>query len=110
MVLCTGRTTWDTPAQPSYRARSNNEPSRLDHALDDCGLFPAVQTCSVGTHRHESERFPVELQLLLTLQAAPPQTPTPTRVLDNSPVHMPSRRMPSVRTAELIGCAGGKAE
>ncbi len=33
MVLCTGRTTGDTPAQPSYRARSNTEPSRCLHSL-----------------------------------------------------------------------------
>ncbi len=89
MVLCTGRTTGDTPAQPSYKARSNTEPSRLDHALVDCGLFPAVQTCRVGTHRHESDHFPLELQLLLTaptLPAAspPPQALTPTWVWDNS--------------------------
>ncbi|DBA77773.1 TPA: hypothetical protein ACH3X1_009233 [Trebouxia sp. C0004] len=31
MVLCIGRTAGDTPAQPSFRARSNTEPSRLDH-------------------------------------------------------------------------------
>ena len=89
MVLCTGRTAWDTPAQPSFRARSNTEPSRLDHALVDCGLFPAVQTCTVGAHRHESDHFPLELHLLLTaptLPAAspPPQAPTPTWVWDNS--------------------------
>ena len=89
MVLCTGRIARDTPAQPSFRARSNTEPSRLDHALVDCGRFPAVQTCTVGAHRHESDHFPLELHLLLTaptLPAAPPppQAPTPTWVWDNS--------------------------
>ncbi len=67
MVLCTGRTPGDTPAQPSFRARSNTEPSRLDHVLVDCGLFPAVQSSRVGAHRHESDHFPLELQLLLTV-------------------------------------------
>ncbi len=83
MALCSGRTTGEPPAQPSFRARSNTEPSRLDHALVDYGLFPAVQTCRVGAHWHESDHFPLELQLLLTtptLPAAPPppQAPTPT--------------------------------
>ncbi|DBA79759.1 TPA: hypothetical protein ACH3X1_008424 [Trebouxia sp. C0004] len=98
MVLCTGRTAGDTPAQPSFRARSNTEPSRLDHALVDCGLFSAVQSCKVGSHRHESHHFPMELHLLLTAPTLPaaqslPRTPTPTWVWDNSqrgPVHMPS--------------------
>ena len=81
MVLCTGRTPGDTPAQPSFRARSNTEPSRLDHVLVDCGLFPAVQSSRVGAHRHESDHFPLELQLLLTvptLPTAPPPLPAPT--------------------------------
>ena len=50
MVSCTGRTAGDTPAQPSFKPRSNTEPSRLEHALVDCGLFPAVQTCTVGPY------------------------------------------------------------
>ncbi|DBB01577.1 TPA: hypothetical protein ACH3X1_000225 [Trebouxia sp. C0004] len=87
MVLCTGRTAGDTPAQPSFRARSNTEPSRLDHALVDCGLFSAIQSCRVGYHQHESDHFPLELQLLLTaptLPAAqsPPRTPTPKQLHD----------------------------
>lgn len=48
MMLCTGRTIGDTPAQPSYRASSNTEPSRLVHVLVCCGLFPAVHVCEVG--------------------------------------------------------------
>ncbi|DBA90588.1 TPA: hypothetical protein ACH3X1_003823 [Trebouxia sp. C0004] len=48
-----------------------------------------VQTCKVGAHRHESDHFPLELQLLLTaptLPAAPPppQAPTPIWMWDNS--------------------------
>jgi len=87
MVLCTGRTAGDTPAQPRYRARGNTEPSRLDHALVGCGLFPAVRTCKVGAHRQESDHFPLELQLLLTAPALPvspppPQASTPTWVWD----------------------------
>ncbi len=89
MVLCTDRTPDDTAAQPSFRARSNTEPSRLDHALVDCGLFPAVQSSKVGAHRHESDHFPLELQLLLTVPTLPtapppPTAPTPTWVWDNS--------------------------
>ncbi len=83
MVLCTGRTPGDTPAQPSFRARSKTEPSRLDHALVDCGLFPAVQSSRVGAHRHESDHFHLELQLLLTVPNLPP-APTPTWVCDSS--------------------------
>ncbi len=89
MVLCTGRTPGDTPAQHSFRARSNTEPSRLVHALADCGLFPAVQSSKVGAHRHESDHFPLELQLLLTVPTLPtapppPPAPTPAWVWDNS--------------------------
>ncbi|DBB13435.1 TPA: hypothetical protein ACH3X3_005165 [Trebouxia sp. C0006] len=89
MVLCTGRTPGDTPAQPSFRACSNTEPSRLDHVLVGCGLFPAVQSSRVGAHRHESDHFPLELQLLLTVPTLPtapppPPVPTPTWVWDSS--------------------------
>ena len=89
MVLCTCRTPGDTPAQPSFRAHSNTEPSRLDHVLVDCGLFPAVQSSRVGAHRHESDHFPLELQLLLTVPTLPtapppPPVPTPTWVWDSS--------------------------
>ena len=89
MVLCTGRTPGDTPAQPSFRVSSNTEPSRLDHVLVYCGLFPAVQSSRVGAHRHESDHFPLELQLLLTVPTLPtapppPPAPTPTWVWDSS--------------------------
>lgn len=77
MVICTGRTPGDTPAQPSFKARSNTAPSRLDHALVDCGLFAAIQTCGVGLHRQESDHFPLELQLLLTAPASPASLPPP---------------------------------
>ena len=98
MVLCTGRTPEDTPAQPSFRARSNTEPSRLDHALVDCGLFPAVQSSKVGAHRHKSDHFSMELQLLLTmpdLPTAPPSPPAPTppecgTTGSGGSMHMPS--------------------
>ena len=67
MVLCTGRFPGDTPAQPSFRARSNTEPSR----------------------RPKSDHFPLELQLLLTVPnlppaPAPPPAPTPTWLWDSS--------------------------
>ena len=112
MVLCTGRTPGDTPAQPSFRARSNTEPSRLDHVLVDCGLFPAVQSSRVGAHRHESDHFPLELQLLLTvptLPTAPPPPPAPTppgcgTAASGGPMHMPScqgRARPLLLAAQL---------
>ncbi len=92
MVLCTGRTPGDTPAQPSFRARSNTEPSRLDHVLVDCGLFPAVQSSRVGAHRHESDHFPLELQLLLTVPTLPTAPPPPGcgTAASGGPMHMPS--------------------
>ncbi|KAA6421290.1 MAG: hypothetical protein FRX49_08776 [Trebouxia sp. A1-2] len=51
-----GRTSGDTPAQPTSRGRSNPEPSRLDHALVTCGLFPAVQSSQrrYQSHLHHS--------------------------------------------------------
>ncbi len=60
-----------------------HQPEKSD--LVDCGLCSAVQTCKVGTHRHESDHFPLEFQLFLTAPALPaalppPQAPTPTWV------------------------------
>ena len=76
MVLCTGRTPSDVPAQASFKARSNTQPSRLDHVLVDCNLFHAIQSCGVGPVRPESDHLPLELQLLLdaptSLASAPP--------------------------------------
>ena len=71
MVLCTGRTPGDTPAQPRFRARRNTAASRLDHALVDCGLFASIQACCIASHRQESDHFPLELRLLLTAPASP---------------------------------------
>ncbi len=71
MVLCTGRTPGDTPAQPSFKARRNTTASRLDHALVDCGLFASIQTCCIASHRQESDHFPLELHLLLTAPVSP---------------------------------------
>ncbi len=52
-------------------------------------VFPAVQSSRVGAHRHESDHFPLELQLLLTVPTLPtapppPPVPTPTWVWDSS--------------------------
>ena len=89
MVLCTGRTVGDTPAQPSFKARSNTAASRLDHALVDCGLFASIQSCCIGSRRHESGHFPLELRLLLTAPASLASLPSaqssiPSWVWDNS--------------------------
>ncbi|DBB15210.1 TPA: hypothetical protein ACH3X3_004214 [Trebouxia sp. C0006] len=43
MILCTGRTLADTPAQPTFKARTNTVASRLDHVLVDPGLFSFIQ-------------------------------------------------------------------
>ncbi len=48
MVLCTGRTPSDIPAQASFKTRSNTQPSQLDHVMVDCGMLHAVQSCGVG--------------------------------------------------------------
>ena len=66
MVLYTGRIPGDTAAQSSFKACSNTAPSRLDHALVDCGLFAAIQACCIGSHWQESGHFSLELHLLLT--------------------------------------------
>ena len=74
MVLCTGRVPSDTPAQASFKARSNTQPSRLDHVLVDAELFHALETCKVGPVRAESDHLPLELCLML---AACPQSEAP---------------------------------
>ena len=93
MVLCIGRTPGDTPAQPSFKARSNTAASRLDHALVDCGLFASVQACCIGSHRQESDHFPLELRLLLTVPA-PPASLTPAQASIPNWVWDSSRRGP----------------
>ena len=46
MILCTGRTSGDTPALPSFKARTNTVASCLDHVLVDPDLFSSIQsTC-----------------------------------------------------------------
>ena len=66
----------DVPAQPSFKARSNTQPSRLDHVLVDPELFHAIQTCAVGPVRAESDRLPVQLHLKLPTHASSaPQLP-----------------------------------
>ncbi|DBB13742.1 TPA: hypothetical protein ACH3X3_000750 [Trebouxia sp. C0006] len=47
-VLCTGKTALNVPAQPSFKACSNTQPSRLDHVIVDAELFHAIQSCTVG--------------------------------------------------------------
>ena len=57
IVLCTGRVPSDTPAQASFKAGSNTQPSRLDHVLVGAELFHALQTCKgapVGRFRSPS--------------------------------------------------------
>ena len=89
MVLCTGRTLSDTPAQPSFKARNNTQPSRLDHVMVDADLFQSVQSCGVDCFRVESDHLPLRLCLRLVapdLPAAAPLAPTllPTWKWDNS--------------------------
>ena len=55
MVLCTGRTVGDVLAKPSFKARVNTAPSRLDHILVDPELFPFVESCRVGPCRPDSD-------------------------------------------------------
>lgn len=69
MVLCTGRTPSDVPAQPSFKARSNTQPSRLDHVLVDAELFHAIQSYGVGPVMAESDHLPLELRLSLAAPA-----------------------------------------
>ena len=81
MVLCTGRTIADTPAQPSFKARSNTQPSRLDHVLVDAELWPALQQCKVQPARLESDHHPLELRLTLDAQPSSALLPAPTALL-----------------------------
>ncbi|DBA77818.1 TPA: hypothetical protein ACH3X1_009175 [Trebouxia sp. C0004] len=76
MVLCTGRTLADTPAQPTFKARTNTMASCLDHVLVDPGLFSSIQYCGVGLTRPDSDHMPLEMRILLSA-AAPPSPPLP---------------------------------
>ena len=90
MILCTGRTLADTPAQPTFKARTNTVASRLDHVLVDPGLFSFIQYCGVGLTRPDSDHMPLEMRILLSA-AAPPSSPlqpvqhhTPTWLWDGA--------------------------
>ena len=100
MVLCTGRTPEDTPAQPSFKARSNSAASCLDHALVDCGLFASIQAYCMGSHRRESDHFPLELRLLLVALASIASLPSaqsfPSWVWDSEPTRA-LRKCPCIR-------------
>ncbi len=76
MILCTGRTLADTPAQPTFKARTNTVASRLDHVLVDPDLFSSIQYCGVGLTRPDSDHMPLEMRILLSA-AAPPSPPLP---------------------------------
>ena len=71
MILCTGRTLADTPAQPTFKARTNTVASRLDHVLVDPGLFSFIQYCGVGLTRPDSDHMPLEMRILLSAAALP---------------------------------------
>lgn len=76
-MLCTGQTPSDVPAQPSFKARSNTQPSCLDCVLVDAALFHATQSCGVGPARTESDYLFLELRLWL---ATPPPAASSTPV------------------------------
>ena len=89
LVLCTGRTAGDIPAQPSFKARVNTAPSRLDHFLVDPELFPLIQACRVGPSRPDSDHLPLEMHILLdnapqVPRAALPARPVPAWVWDEA--------------------------
>ena len=75
MVLCTGRSPHDVPAQATFKARSNTQPSRLDHVLVDAELFHALHSCRVGPSRADSDHLPLELSLAFA--ALPPSVAPP---------------------------------
>ena len=62
MILCTGRTLADTPAQPTFKARTNTMASRLDHILVDPDLFSSIQHCGVGPTGPDSDHMPLEMR------------------------------------------------
>ncbi|DBB01548.1 TPA: hypothetical protein ACH3X1_000197 [Trebouxia sp. C0004] len=76
MILCTGRTLADTPAQPTFKARTNTMASRLDHVLVDPDLFSSIQYCGVELTRPDSDNMPLKMRILLSA-AAPPSHPLP---------------------------------
>ena len=83
MILCTGRTLADTPAQPTFKARTNTMASRLDHILVDPDLFSSIQHCGVGPTRPDSDHMPLEMRILLS--AAAPPSPPPLPVQQHTP-------------------------
>ncbi|KAL0031012.1 hypothetical protein WJX79_009017 [Trebouxia sp. C0005] len=59
-TLCTRRTLADTPARPTFKARTNTVASRLDHVLVDPDLFSSIQYCGVGLTRPDLDHMPLQ--------------------------------------------------
>ena len=64
-TLCTGRVLGDSDALPTFKARANTRPSRLDHILASAAALPCLRSCCVNSRRHDSDHHPLEAQLAL---------------------------------------------
>ena len=84
MILYTGRTLADTPAQPTFKARTNTMASHLDHILVDPDLFSSIEHCGVGPTRPDSDHMPLEMRILLS--ATTPLSPPPPPEQQHTPI------------------------
>ncbi len=85
MILCTGGTLADTPARPTFKARTNTVASRLDHVLvDPDHFFSFTKDCGVGPTRPD---MPLEMRILLSAAAPPSPVPSNLHLCGSTPQH-----------------------
>ena len=72
MQIGTGRLRGDTHAPPTYRRRSNTQPSRLDHVLLSRTDLLRQASCTVNAERMESDHWPLEISICLPASSQPP--------------------------------------
>ncbi len=71
LLLCSGRVNGDLTATPTFKARQNTQPSRLDHVLTTPDTFPLIQSSSVNAAQCGSDHWPIETECQVDFRASP---------------------------------------
>ena len=72
-LLCIGRAPGDESATYSYNFTARSLGSRIDHVVVSQSLYNMVLACLVNMHRPESDHYPIECTLQLSVQRTQPQ-------------------------------------
>ena len=72
LMLCTGRAVGDEAGVPTFGARANTRPSRLDHVLLSRAAYSSVCSSVVNVLRRDSDHWPIQTVLRLSAVLAQP--------------------------------------